>query len=194
MRIGLDIDNVVSAFDEAILRELLILDKSKRNAGIVNKKAKHIVHGMLDWSRDEIEEFFAEHMEKIAGVLRTRQGAKKYMQKLKDEEHTIILISNRVFPDYKQPEKTTLDWLKKRKVPYDELIISQSPDKTPECKKYHIDLMVDDRAEQCKKMRANGVNCILMLTKYNRREKEGLPYASSWKKLYEVISKIDKIV
>ena len=189
MRIGLDIDNVISAFDEAILRELLILDKDKRNAGIVNKKARHIVHGMLDWSRDEIEEFFADNMENIAATLRTRQGVRKYLQKLKDDGHTIVLISNRIYPDYKQPEKTTLDWLQKRKVPYDELIISQSPDKTAECKEHSIDIMIDDRAGQCKKMRANGVNCILMLTKYNRREIEDLPYASSWEKLYEVINK-----
>jgi len=191
MRIGLDIDNVVSAFDEAILREFLILDKTKRNAGIINKKARHIVNDMFDWSYQEKEEFFAENMERIAHTLRTRKDARKYMQKLREDGHEIILISNRIFPDYKNPEKTTLDWLKKRKIPYDRLVLSQSPDKTPECKKYNIDIMVDDREDKCKEMKLNGVNCILMLTKYNRSQKEGLLFASSWAKLYEEIKKYD---
>lgn len=54
-------------------------------------------------------------------------------------------------------------------------------------KKYKIDIMLDDRVDKCKLMRAKGVNCFLMLTKYNRSEAEGLPYVSSWKSFYEVV-------
>ena len=35
MIIGLDIDNVISAFDEKILQNVLIEDKKKRNSGII---------------------------------------------------------------------------------------------------------------------------------------------------------------
>ena len=47
--------------------------------------------------------------------------------------------------------------------------------------------MIDDRTGLCKKMRANGINCMLMLTKYNRKEKDDLFFATSWKNLYEKI-------
>ena len=60
------------------------------------------------------------------------------------------------------------------------------------CQKENIDIMIDDRAGQCKKMRANGVHCMLMFTKYNRKEKEDLPFATSWKNLYEEITKLCK--
>ena len=50
--------------------------------------------------------------------------------------------------------------------------------------------MIDDRAGQCKKMRANGINCMLMFTKYNAREKEDLSFATSWKNLYEKIREL----
>ena len=86
--------------------------------------------------------------------------------------------------------RTTLDWLAKHKINYTKLILSKSPDKTEECRKYKIDVMIDDRAGQCKKMQAQGVNCILMFTKYNRKEVEDLPYATSWKNLYERINKL----
>ena len=39
-------------------------------------------------------------------------------------------------------------------------------------------------------MRANGINCMLMFTKYNAREKEDLSFATSWKNLYEEITKL----
>lgn len=192
MNIGLDIDNVITDFDKDILKEFLIEDKNKRNSGIINPKARHINQGMFDWSQDEVDEFYNKNMERIAKVLKPKYACKKYMDKLLADGHKLFLISHRAYPHYIEPEKTTLDWLTKHKINYTKLILSHSPDKTEECKNYNIDIMIDDRAGQCKKMRAQGVNCILMLTKYNRREVEDLPYATSWKNLYERITKWKK--
>ena len=36
MRIGLDIDNVISNFDKKLMEELIKEDKNKRNTGIIN--------------------------------------------------------------------------------------------------------------------------------------------------------------
>lgn len=188
MNIGLDIDNVISAFDEAILHNVLIEDKKKRNAGIINPKARHITKGMFDWSEEEVHEFYAENMERIAKDLRTRRDCRKYMDKLIEDGHTLILISHRAYPDYKQPEKTTLDWLKKRKINYHKLVLSKLPDKTQECIENKINIMIDDRSTQCKKMRDQGVECILMLTKFNKKEIDGMPYAKNWAHLYKEIS------
>lgn len=66
MNIGLDIDNVITAFDNSILKEFLLEDKNKRNTGIINKHAKHINNGMFDWSREEVDEFYNNNMERIA--------------------------------------------------------------------------------------------------------------------------------
>ena len=55
MNIGLDIDNVITNFDAGLLSSVLIEDKNKRNLGIVNKNANYILHGMFDWSKEEIE-------------------------------------------------------------------------------------------------------------------------------------------
>lgn len=188
MKIGLDIDNVISAFDEKVLENVLIEDKKKRNVGIIDKNARHITRGMFDWTKEEFEDFYATHMERIAKELRTRRDCRKVINRLIADGHTIILISHRAFPDYKKPEQTTLDWLEKRKINFHKLVLSKSPDKTQECIENEIDIMVDDRASQCKIMRTNGINCIMMLTKYNKKETDGMPYARNWENLYEVIS------
>lgn len=192
MNLGIDIDNVITAFDNGLLKEFLIQDKLKRNSGIVNPKADHITKGMFDWSEDEVHEFYANHMERIAKGLSPRRNCKKYMDKLLADGHKLILISHRAYPDYKEPEKTTIEWLKKHKINYTKLVISKSADKTEECRQNNIDIMIDDRAGQCQKMSANGINCILMLTKHNRNRKGNLSFATSWKNLYEEITKWKK--
>lgn len=188
LNIGLDIDNVITAFDEAILKEFLLEDKNKRNAGIVNNNV-HVNH-MFDWSQDEIDEFYNNNMERIAKDLHPRRNCKKYMDKLLADGHNLILISHRAYPHYNEPLKTTIDWLQKHKINYTKLILSESPDKTKECREHNIDIMIDDRVGQCKKMRNQGVNVMLMLTKYNIKEKEDLPNATSWENLYEEIIKL----
>ena len=38
MKIGIDIDNVISNFNDTLLTEYLLHDKELRNSGIINKK------------------------------------------------------------------------------------------------------------------------------------------------------------
>lgn len=192
MNIGLDIDNVITDFDKDILKEFLLEDKNKRNTGIINKKARHINYGMFDWSQNEVDELYNNNMERIAKDLKPRRNCKKYMDKLLEDGHKLFLISHRAYPHYLSPEQTTLDWLKKNNINYTKLILSNTPNKTKECKENNIDIIIDDRASQCKIMRAQGINVMLMLTKYNKREKEDLTFATSWKNLYEEITKLCK--
>ncbi len=190
MNIGLDIDNVITAFDRAVLKEFLKEDKNKRNRGVVNSKASHINLGMFDWSQEEVDEFYAQNMERIAKDLRPRRNCKKYMDKLLEEGHKLILISHRVYPNYKSPKKTTLDWLKKNHINYTKLVLSKSPDKTKECRENKIDIMFDDRPDKCRLMRENGINCYLMRTKYHKGEGKGLPSVTSWVNLYDKVQKL----
>lgn len=191
MNIGLDIDNVITSFDSTILQAFFQEDKNKRGKGIVDKKAGHLTR-MFDWSQEEVDNFFADNMENLAKTLRIRNNCKKYMDKLLEDGHKLYLISHRAYPDYKNPEKITLDWLKKHKINYTKLVLSESPDKTKECKNYKIDIMVDDRVDQCQKMIKSGVNCILMRTNYNKNRMEGLPFVTSWQNLYEEIKEWKK--
>lgn len=186
MVIGLDIDNVITSFDSAILKAFLQEDRNKRGKGIVNKKAEHIAK-MFDWSQEEVDNFFAANMEDIAKTLRVRRNCKKYMDKLLKDGHKLYLISHRAYPHYNNPEKTTVDWLERHKINYTKLVLSKSPDKTKECKAYKIDIMVDDRVDQCKKMIKGGINCILMRTNCNKNRMEGLPFVTSWQNLYREI-------
>ena len=53
MKIGIDIDNVISSFDNELLKEYLKYDKNLRNTVIINENADYIRRGMFDWSEEE---------------------------------------------------------------------------------------------------------------------------------------------
>ena len=187
MRIGLDIDNVITDMDKAILKEFIELDKTKRNKGIINPYARHIIKGMFDISQEEVHEFYANNMERIAKSMEPRKDAKKYMDKLLDDGHELYLISHRVYPDYKNPYETTVKWLKDNEINYTKLILSETTDKSPECKKYNIDIMFDDVVSNCMKLRSSGINVCLMGTKYNSLYRKDLPIVKEWNELYDKI-------
>ena len=66
MRIGIDIDNVISNFDETLLNEYLLHDKDLRGNGIINKNADYIRKGMFDWTEEEEKYFYKNNIERIA--------------------------------------------------------------------------------------------------------------------------------
>lgn len=192
MRIGLDIDNVISDFDKKMLEEFLREDKNKRNKGIVNPNGNWI-KDFFDWSNDEINVFLNESVETFAKDLDIRENSKYFIDKLLRKGHKIYLISNRTAPHYKQPYETTTEWLEKKHINYSKLILSKESDKTKECKENNIDVMFDDNRKNCRQLLQNNVDCYLMATKYNKRKNiEGLKIVEDWKGLYEVIKNMEK--
>ena len=192
MRIGFDIDNVITDMDSLLLKEFLKEDKNKRNNGIINKNARHIVKGMFDWSEYEVEEFLANNMERIAKNFKPIDGMKELIDKLIKEGHEVYLISNRVYPHYKEARKTTEDWLLKYNIKYNELILTETIDKSNACKKYKIDIMFDDSVRNCLILRDNDINVCLVKTKYNYNYKRDLDIANDIKEIYERIDGMKK--
>lgn len=186
MRIGLDIDNVISDFDKAILEEFKKEDINKRNKGIINPYARHILT-MFDWTREEVDVFFNNNMERIAKNLEVREDAKYYMDKLLDDGHELYLISHRAYPHYNDPYKTTVDWLEKNEINYTKLILSEKTDKSKECIENKIDIMFDDVIKNCFDLRNSKINVCLMGTRYNQIYKKDLPMVRDWEELYEKV-------
>jgi len=191
MRIGLDIDNVILDTDKLILEEFLKEDKNKRNSGIINPKADYIFSGMFDWSKEEIDEFLVKNMENIAKRVEPLLGAKKYIDMLLEEGHEIYLISNRTYPYYKNPVKTTNDNLKMNDINYTKLVLTETNDKSLECMELNIDIMFDDRASNCLKLINNGIRCCLFKTIYEKRKFDNLEMIENWDELYKKVKEVE---
>ena len=189
MRVGLDIDNVVADFDSFILKEYLKEDKNKRNSGIVNPDGRWIKQ-CFDWTKEESEEFFIKNMERFASMLKPRDGAKKYMDKMLKDGNQLYLISHRAHPHYKKPYEVTTKWLKDNDINYTKLILSDSTNKTKECKENNIDIMFDDGRYICRVLMENNINSYLVKTNYNIKDSNGLKIVDSFKEIYEEVCKM----
>ena len=200
MRIGIDIDNVISNFDDVLLEEYLMHDKILRNSGIIDKNASSIRNGTFDWSGEEEITFYKNNIERIVKELNIIEGAKEYIDKLKSEGHFIYIITGRDNGEYTDPYNMTKDWLNDHDIYYDKLILTNSYDKHEKaeiCIENSIDIMIDDSVRICNDCIESGITTILMSTPYNKYS--NIKRVCSWKELYEYVSnyktnKIDVIL
>ena len=188
MKIGVDIDNVISNFNEVLLNEYLIHDKLLRNSGIVNKNARSIRNGMFDWTEDEDNEFYKNNIEKIAVKLQVIDSAKEYIDKLHEAGHFIYIITGRDNGDYSNPYYMTKKWLDENNIYYDKLVLTDASDshaKTLKCLEYNIDIMIDDSVRICNDCIDSGIKAVLMDTPYNKYS--NVQRVRSWNGFYELV-------
>lgn len=92
MRIGIDIDNCISNFDDELLNEYLKHDKELRNTGIINENPIYITIDMFDWSEEESDEFYYTNIQRIARNLKPLKNAKKVIDQLKQDGNEIYIM------------------------------------------------------------------------------------------------------
>ena len=189
MRIGIDIDNVISNFNEMLLETYLIHDKELRNTGIINPNAKYIRTGMFDWSNEEELSFYKDNIEGIAKKLKVKEKAKEYIDRLHNDGHLIYIITGRDNGEYSEPYNMTKKWLDENNIYYDNLILTDAYDihaKSLECLKNDIDIMIDDSVRICSDLITSGITTILMDTPYNR--KINIKRVKNSEEFYEFVS------
>ena len=103
MRIGIDIDNVISNFNDVLLKEYLKHDKELRNTGIIDNSPYYITKGMFDWSQEENDDFYYANIQRIAKSLKPLRNAKQTIDKLKQDGNEIYIISSRDNGEYINP-------------------------------------------------------------------------------------------
>ena len=191
MKIGIDIDNVISKFNEALLEEYIKHDKELRNTGIINPKADYIRKGMFDWTEEEENDFYYNNIERIATNLKPINNSSYYIQKLKNDGNEIYIITSRNNGEYKEPLKLTKDWLNNYNIVYDRLILTNAynkHEKTEVCIENNIDIMIEDSSSMCLDLIKNGIKVYTMNTPYNQKE-TSFDRVSNWKEIYLKISK-----
>lgn len=194
MKIGIDIDNCISNFDDTLLKEYLKHDKKLRNTGIINENAELFRKGMFDWSEEEEKEFYNSNIETFAKQLKPLEDAPSYIRKLKNDGHEIYIITGRNNGEYTDPHELTTNWLKKYDIIYDKLIFTNAYDKhakTEVCLENNINIMIEDSTQISLDLISNGINVLTMNTRYNRQNQD-LERVSSWKEIYEKISNINE--
>ncbi len=196
MNIGVDIDNVISNFNEELLEEFIKHNKELGYSDEINKDADYITRGMFNWTKEEVDSFYCNNIERIANKLKVIDEAKQYIDKLKKDGHSIYIISSRDDGEYTNPYDMTKNWLDNNEIYYDRLILTGAYKinkhvKTEKCLENDIDIMIDDSITVCKDCIDNGITTLIMDTPYNRQV-NNITRVYNWKEIYEYIKNYKK--
>ena len=189
MRIGVDIDNVLSNFNDELLREYIIHDKEINGNGIVNKN--ECIRKKFNWTDEEEKKFYKENIERISTNLKPIKNCAKYIRKLKEIGCEIYIITGRDNGDYSDPYNMTVNWLKKYNIYYDKIFFvnaKNSHSKTEVCLENNISIMIDDSKRMCLDASNHGITTFVMDTPYNK-DAHGLIRVHTWKEIFEKVKK-----
>lgn len=195
MIIGIDIDDTIADTCEIMLNyaQEYTIDVLKREPILKdgNCNTHFYVQYLHGWKEGEDIEFLKEAYEKIIVETRPKTLAIKYLQKLHDEGHKIVLITARWEADNFDVVKTTQEWIKTNNVPCDKLIIN-AENKLIACKQENVDLFIDDSFSNCQMVSGSGIKTFLMDTRSNKGLKdERFERVFSWPHIYMKIKEME---
>ncbi len=119
-----------------------------------------------------------------------KENAKKIIKKLKEEGHTIIILTSRDKNLYIDPYKTTIEELKNGGIFFDKLICKKN--KTKVCLEENVDILVDDLVSNCLEASKENVNSILFTSPLNEDVNIENFRVSNWNEVLEAIDSIKR--
>ena len=197
MRIGIDIDGVLTDIEQW---QLDVGGKffSKFNKGVINKDGYEIKE-IFNVSNELDNEFWNEYLYEYVTKEPSRKYASEVIKKLKEEGNEIYIVTARYLTDRNTEDgekmrKIVVDWLSEQKIDYDEIIFSPD-DKKKDCKKYNIDVMIEDKVDNINKI-SSIIPVICFHAGYNKECKgKNIYRVYNWYDIYNLINggKICKI-
>ena len=184
MRIGVDIDGVVSDSYPAWLQELNL--HYGKNIEVVDDYDMHLV---FDVPSDDMNNFFEGNVERLLMMPKPVTGAKEGIETLLREGHEVIYVTART-PEQKD---ITERWLSLNGIPYQHVLFSGFKSKVELIKKWRIQVFIEDYQVNAKAIAEIGVPVLLLNASYNIKKQlsTGITRCQSWKEILEGMRQIN---
>ena len=192
MKIGIDIDGVLTNEDEYLLdttTKYCYENKLKNYIDANNYETRK-----FNWSKEILNDYREKYFFEYVKNYPPRLYAKEIINKLKEEKHTIYIITSRHLSFEKNEKGNQMrqhikKWLNKNNIYYDELYFFK--DKVKESKKLNLDLMIEDSPETIPEY-LKFVKVFCYDCRYNQNLKDkNLTRVYSW---YDIYIKIKKLI
>ena len=187
MRIGIDIDDTMTFIKDDLLEAGINYDKSLGNSGIPLND-NYYVGQRFNWNKEEYAYFMGIIRKNVVENAKLRDGLLEILNKLINEGHEIIIITARSNVYYKDPEKMTLEWLKKEHIPYHKLILNAT-NKAKICKEEKIDIFLDDDIKNCQEVYESSIRTIIMDNQGNTLENDKIKRIYDFYDFYKCVKK-----
>ena len=190
MRIGIDIDGVLTDIEQW---QLDVGGKffSKFNKGVANKDGYEIIE-IFNVSDELDNQFWNEYLYEYVTKEPSRKYASEVIKKLKEDGNEIYIVTARYLTDRNTEDgekmrKIVVNWLAEQKIYYDEIIFSPE-DKKENCKKYNIDIMIEDKVDNINKI-SSIIPVICFHAGYNKECKgKNIYRVYNWYDIYNLIN------
>lgn len=195
MRIGIDIDGVLTNDDEYILSCTSKYCYENNIKGFVAPYKYE--YNKLDWNQELIDDYRDKYFDEYVDNEPIRKFANEVIKKLKEDGHEIFIITGRYkshddTEDGKNMRTRIKNWLEKNEIKYDKLIFAKVP-KIKELKENNIDLMIEDSTTTISAIK-DIVKVFCFDTRYNQELKfDKVTRVFSWYDIYMKISQIRNV-
>lgn len=181
MRIGIDIDNVITNTNEYLIEKAKIYNV-KNNITNESKENPTSISDMYSWTKESHADFNNKYLRIMNQEVDCKNGARQILRNLKEDGNEIILITRRGNVHYSDCREITINWLEKNKIIYDDLI-TDVYDKGEECIRNHIDVFIDDEPIHCKQVSEKGIKVFMFDSMFNKQCND-YDRVNNWDELY----------
>lgn len=182
MRIGVDIDGVISDSYPLWLKELN--QHYGRNIPFVDDYNMHLSFNVAP---EEMNEFFEANVERLLMMPEAICGAKEGIETLLKDGHEIIYVTARTLDQ----EDFTAQWFKLKGIYHNQVVFTGFDSKLDAVKQWGIEVFIEDYQENAKVIAEYGVPVFLLDATYNQEElSPGITRCHSWDDIVAGIRKI----
>ena len=161
MRIGVDIDGVISDSYPVWLQEL-----NRHYGKNITVLEDYEMHLVFDVPWDDMNQFFVQNTEKLLTMPKPIPGAIAGIETLINEGHEVIYLTART----PEEEEVTLRWFAQYAVPYERILFTGFQSKADLAKKWSMEAFIEDYLVNARAIAATGIPVFLYNTSYNQGE------------------------
>lgn len=199
MNIGIDLDGVLTNYRQFAIERGQKYCRENNKGKLVNPEA-YYMKDMYNWNEETDYDFWIKNIFSYATENPAIQGTSENIKKLKEDGHTIFIITARKFatPDdnceeeiREKMKKTVKEWLAKNEIEYDYVIFSKE-DKSKNIIENDIDVMIEDSPNNVKEL-SKLTKIICVDWPYNKGiENDNIYRCYNWNEIYDKILEINK--
>ena len=192
MKIGIDLDGVVfdSEKEFRVYSELYDMLDLKQNSKINNKELKF--QSRFKWTKEDIDGFLNKYHKQIIVESNFMPGVKRILKLLKEDGHTLILITARGGMN-RDMIKVTEERLQQNEMNIFDKYYWATENKDEVCVKENVDIMIDDFCDKCKSIANSKIKTIYLKVapSYDLEENEYIKVLYNWGEIYRYIKEIE---
>lgn len=192
MKIGIDLYGVVfdSEKEFRVYSELYDMLDLKQNSKINNKELKF--QSRFKWTKEDIDGFLNKYHKQIIVESNFMPGVKRILKLLKEDGHTLILITARGGMN-RDMIKVTEERLQQNEMNIFDKYYWATENKDEVCVKENVDIMIDDFCDKCKSIANSKIKTIYLkdAPSYDLEENEYIKVLYNWGEIYRYIKEIE---